>query len=377
MKKRPQSSGLRGHDQPRAGVGGLGGCSGGSTSSSDTLTVAGDVPIAYAQRVNTIGLNPTDGTPVRRRRRPDAPREVVGERDRAQPHRPVHPGQGRRVRPRGVVRRQEDRLLDALPGEQHVDDRRRAGLHRPLEHLGIRHDRHGGSDRRHLPPPHRSTDGDDVDPAYLPAGTRLRVLVEPADQVEDQPGDRPRSTSALDEYERERVLNLHTMDTDGGDDRADLVQPEPRPQPGGAAERRHHVLALGARRRRATASRSSAPSPTAPTCSCSTARRARATASCTRATWTRRASTPASSRRPDVALGHAGRRRADVHRRGQLLRAEHAGQQRRAGQRRPVRGHRQAAQPGHGAVAVRPRSPRPIRSGTAPIACCSASGRAR
>ena len=42
---------------------GLGGCSGGSTSASSTLTVAGDVPIVYAQRVNTVGLNPTDGTP--------------------------------------------------------------------------------------------------------------------------------------------------------------------------------------------------------------------------------------------------------------------------------------------------------------------------
>jgi hypothetical protein len=42
---------------------GLGGCSGGSTSASSTLTVAGDVPIVYARRVNTIGLNPTDGTP--------------------------------------------------------------------------------------------------------------------------------------------------------------------------------------------------------------------------------------------------------------------------------------------------------------------------
>ena len=29
----------------------------------ETLTVAGDVPIVYAQRVNTLGLNPTDGTP--------------------------------------------------------------------------------------------------------------------------------------------------------------------------------------------------------------------------------------------------------------------------------------------------------------------------
>ena len=77
----------------------LAGCSGGSTSGSNTLTVPGDVPIAYAQRVNTIGLNPTDGTPIRGRRRPDDAREVVGERDRAQPHRAVHAGQRRRSDP--------------------------------------------------------------------------------------------------------------------------------------------------------------------------------------------------------------------------------------------------------------------------------------
>ena len=39
------------------------------------------------------------------------------------------------------------------------------------------------------------------------------------------------------------------MDGDRRQHRADLGQPEPRPQPGGAAQRRHHVLALGARRR--------------------------------------------------------------------------------------------------------------------------------
>jgi hypothetical protein len=49
---------VREHDRPLAGRG-LGGCSGGSTSASSTLTVAGDVPIVYVQRVNTLGLNPT------------------------------------------------------------------------------------------------------------------------------------------------------------------------------------------------------------------------------------------------------------------------------------------------------------------------------
>src|SRR3954470_18971917 len=41
----------------------LAACSGGSTSESSTVTVAGDVPIAYAKRVNTISMNPTNGGP--------------------------------------------------------------------------------------------------------------------------------------------------------------------------------------------------------------------------------------------------------------------------------------------------------------------------
>src|SRR5450755_4773668 len=40
------------------------GCGSGSASDSSTLTVAGDVPIAYAMRVNTIGINPTNGAPT-------------------------------------------------------------------------------------------------------------------------------------------------------------------------------------------------------------------------------------------------------------------------------------------------------------------------
>ena len=38
------------------------GCSG-SGDSEDTVAVNGDVAIAYAKRVNTLGMNPTDGAP--------------------------------------------------------------------------------------------------------------------------------------------------------------------------------------------------------------------------------------------------------------------------------------------------------------------------
>src|SRR5689334_21949965 len=40
------------------------GCGSGSSSESSTLTVNGDVAIAYAQRVNTIGANPLSAGPT-------------------------------------------------------------------------------------------------------------------------------------------------------------------------------------------------------------------------------------------------------------------------------------------------------------------------
>src|ERR1700712_6040846 len=46
------------------GVLSLAACGGGSKSDASTVTVQGDVPIAYAKRVNTIGLNPTNGAPT-------------------------------------------------------------------------------------------------------------------------------------------------------------------------------------------------------------------------------------------------------------------------------------------------------------------------
>ena len=60
-----------------------------------------------------------------------------------------------------------------------------------------------------------STDGDDVDPAYLPAG---RGFVFSSNRQTKSKTNQATgtSTSRLDEYERERVLNLHTMDADGG-----------------------------------------------------------------------------------------------------------------------------------------------------------------
>ena len=169
-----------------------------------------------------------------------------------------------------------------------------AGVHRSLEHLGIRHDRRG-ADRAapSVASPARPTD-DDVDPAYLPAG---RGFVFASNRQ-----TKSKSTRRSAQLLRARRIRARARVQPAHDGRrrrrhhADLVQPEPRPQPGGAARTATSCSRAGSTSARATASRSSASSPTAPTCSCSTARTARATASCIRATWTRRASTRASSR---------------------------------------------------------------------------------
>ena len=68
------------------GILSLSACGGGSKSTdSNTVTVQGDVPIAYAKRVNTIGLNPTNGAPsadggdlmIREKSSPSAPEHNI------------------------------------------------------------------------------------------------------------------------------------------------------------------------------------------------------------------------------------------------------------------------------------------------------------
>ena len=272
----------------------LAGCSGGSTQRLEH---------AHGRRRRADRLRearqhdrhePDQRRAQRAGRRPDDPREVVAERDRAQHHRAVHAGQGRRVRPRGLVRRQEDRLLDALPGDRTpstIDGA--AGLHRPLEHLGIRHDGRRPRPAARFRRITSSTDADDVDPAYLPAGRGFVFTSNRQTKSKRQPGARPHLLRARRIRARARVQPAHDG-CRGRQHHADLVQPEPRPQPGRCARTATSCSRAGTTSAAATTSRSSAPSPTAPTCSCCTARTARATASCTRATWTRRASTRAS-----------------------------------------------------------------------------------
>jgi hypothetical protein len=126
----------------------LAACSGGSTSESSTVTVAGDVPIAYAMRVNTISMNPTNGGP-------SAPGGDLMIREKSSASAVEHnittqftQGKGDATGPEVSYDGKKIVFAMKLPDLEHLDDRRQAGLHRPLEHLGIRHD-HRGSHRRH------------------------------------------------------------------------------------------------------------------------------------------------------------------------------------------------------------------------------------
>ena len=275
-------------------AGTLAGCgSGSSGGDSTTVTVAGDVPIAYAQRANTMMLGADQRRP---RARPGGDLMI---REKSSASALEHNVTAQFTQGRGDVQSPDvsydgKKIVFAmtLPGRQHVDDRHRAGLHRLLEHLGIRHDG-GRPDRRHLPPPHRHRQRRRR--ADLPAGrTRLRLRLQPPDQVERQPGARPQLQGARRIRARGRPQPAH----DGR--RRRQRDSRSRSTRATTATRRCARTATSCSRAgttsaAATTSRSSAPSPTAPTCSSSTARTAKATASCTRATWTRRASTPASS----------------------------------------------------------------------------------
>ena len=195
-------------------LGALAGCGSGSSSGdSTTVTVAGDVPIAYAQRANTMMLAPTNGTP-------SAPGGDLMIREKSSPSALEHNVTAQFTQGRGDVQSPDvsydgKKIVFAMtcPADNTSMIGNVQGLHRLLEHLGIRHDG-GRPDRRHLPPPHRLWH-DDVEPTYLPAG-RGYVFASNRQTKSSVNQALGRSYKALDEYEREAVLNLHTMDADGG-----------------------------------------------------------------------------------------------------------------------------------------------------------------
>ncbi len=191
----------------------LAACSGGSTSDSTTVTVAGDVPIAYAMRVNTISMNPTNGGP-------SAPGGDLIIREKSSASAPEHNITAQFTQGKG----------DATGPEVSYDGKKIvfamrcptsntstiAGGPACTGHWNIwEYDMsvgglNGGTFRRIT----STSDSDDIDPAYLPAGKGFVFSSNRQDKshINQALGH---TYYALDEYERERVFNLHTVDAQG------------------------------------------------------------------------------------------------------------------------------------------------------------------
>jgi hypothetical protein len=189
-------------------------CGSGSASGSDTVAVNGDVAIAYAKRANTIMMNPTDGAPtapggdlmVREKSSPSAREFNVtasitqGNGDVSDPEVSYD---GKKIVFSLRCPTSNSAVIEGAPactGQWNIweYDMTTGGLV-------------GGTLRRIT----ASTRSDDVDPAYLPAG-RGYVFSSNRQTQTKTVGAGGQEIFAVDEYERERVLNLHTMNADGG-----------------------------------------------------------------------------------------------------------------------------------------------------------------
>lgn len=191
----------------------LAACGNGSTDDSKTVTVAGDAPIAYAMRSNAINANPTNAAPTA-------------------------PGGDLMVREKSSVSAKEHNITaqftqgvgDASNPDVSYDGKKIIfsmrcpatntgtinGLRACTGHWNIwEYDMTaGGLASGSLRRLTSSTESDDVDPTYLPAG-RGFVFTSNRQTKSSINQALGRSYFALDEYERERVFNLHTMDANG------------------------------------------------------------------------------------------------------------------------------------------------------------------
>ena len=226
----------------------LSGCGNGSADSSSTVTVAGEVALAYVKRPNTIGMNPTNGAP-------SAPGGDLMIREKSSASAPEHNVTAQMTQGAGDVSDPEvsydgSKIVFAMrcPASNTATIRRKqpacTGRWNIWEYEMLEGKLTGGT----LPPADALDRRRRRRSGVFAGRPRLRVLVEPPDQDEDEPGTGPELLRTRRIRARARLQSAHD-DGDRHRHRADLGQPEPRPQPGGAAQRRHHVRALGARRR--------------------------------------------------------------------------------------------------------------------------------
>ncbi|HTP70996.1 MAG TPA: hypothetical protein VML58_02160 [Burkholderiaceae bacterium] len=190
----------------------LAGCSG-SGDSQDTVTVNGDVAIVYTKRVNTLGLNPTDAAPFA------AGGDLI-LREKSSPSAPEHNLTSQYTQGRGDVSDPEvsydaKKIVFAMNcptgNNATIGQNVCTGRWNIWEYTLPASGFTGGTYRRLT----SSTSDDDFDPYYLPGGkgfvfaSNRQTKTKATQAVGTQP------YFALDEYERERVSNIHTMDSDG------------------------------------------------------------------------------------------------------------------------------------------------------------------
>ena len=195
----------------------LGACSGGGTGSGDTVTVNGDVPIAYVKRATSVGLNPTDAAN-------SAPGGDLMLREKSSPSAAEHNLTARFTAGVGDASDPEvsydgKRIVFAMkcPASNPATvDGTAAGAKACSGRWNIwEYDMSGtsltGGVFRRLT---ASTSDDDVDPVYLPAHRGI-IFSSNRQAKSSRMQALGRAYFAADEYERERVMNLHSMTATG------------------------------------------------------------------------------------------------------------------------------------------------------------------
>ena len=189
------------------------GSDGETVTSASSVTVSGDVPIAYVKRASSLRMNPTNGAPfaaggdlmIREKSSPSAREYNITAK--------LTQGVGDVSDPEASFDGKKIVFAMRCPTESTatVDGKPACtGRWNIWEYDMTVGGFSGGTFKRLT----SSTEDDDVDPAYLPAGggfvfSSNRQTKSKNLQAVGSP------YFALDEYERERVLNLHTMDATG------------------------------------------------------------------------------------------------------------------------------------------------------------------
>ncbi|MDP2004591.1 MAG: hypothetical protein Q8K45_02855 [Rubrivivax sp.] len=196
----------------------LAACSGsGDSGGGDKLTVNGDVPLVYVKRATALGMNPTDGTNsapggdlmLREKSSASATehnltaRFTAGLGDASDPEVSYD---GKKVVFAMRCPASNTATVDGTAGGAKACTGRWNIWEYDMTAGGLT----GGSFRRITS---TSTD-DDVDPVYLPANRGI-VFASNRQAKSSRNQALGRAYFAADEYERERVLNLHTMAADG------------------------------------------------------------------------------------------------------------------------------------------------------------------